>query len=118
VVRASVREMDVVTRYGGEEFCIVLPSTSKKESLFVADRIRRGIEREPFAGEESLPPGRLTTSIGVASFPEDGETAHILTKAADAALYRAKADGRNRIVFASSPRAGLEPARQMANDRS
>jgi diguanylate cyclase (GGDEF)-like protein len=99
VVSTSVREMDVATRYGGEEFCIVLPDTSKKESLFVADRIKRGIEKETFAGEETLPLGRLTASIGIATFPEDGDTAHTLITAADSALYRAKAKGRNCIVF-------------------
>ena len=103
IVRTSVREMDVVARYGGEEFCVVLSGTSKRESQFVADRIRRTIEKERFPGEEGLPDGRLTASIGVASYPEDGDKASSLTMAADTALYRAKADGRNRIVFSPSP---------------
>ncbi|RNC73310.1 MAG: diguanylate cyclase [Desulfuromonadales bacterium] len=100
ILTDAARQMDVVTRYGGEEFCIVLPGTSKKESIFVAERIRREIEAEEFPHEENLPQGRLTASVGVASFPEDGNTEAILLKAADVALYRAKSEGRNRVVIA------------------
>ncbi|BCR06366.1 diguanylate cyclase [Desulfuromonas versatilis] len=99
LLKGSARDMDIVTRYGGEEFCIVLPATSKKESLFVAERIRRAIENHPFPGETGLPLGRLTTSIGVASFPEDGDSATGLINASDMALYKAKEQGRNRIVL-------------------
>jgi len=99
LLQGSAREMDVVTRYGGEEFCVLLPGTAKKESLFVAERIRRGIESEPFHREKELPLGRLTTSVGVASFPEDGESASELLRSADIALYQAKAEGRNRIIL-------------------
>jgi diguanylate cyclase (GGDEF)-like protein len=102
ILMREVREMDVVTRYGGEEFCILLPVTSKKESILVAERIRRGIENEKFSGEENLPLGRLTASIGIASFPEDGNSPDMLIHAADMALYQAKAGGRNRISLAQS----------------
>ncbi|CAG0929397.1 Phytochrome-like protein cph2 [Rhodocyclaceae bacterium] len=103
ILTESARQMDVVTRYGGEEFCIILPGTSKKESIFVAERIRREIEAEEFPHEENLPQGRLTASIGVASYPEDGTTEAVLLKAADVALYRAKSEGRNRVVLAGAP---------------
>ncbi|SNB48104.1 diguanylate cyclase with GAF sensor [Geobacter sp. DSM 9736] len=99
VLRGSVREMDVVTRYGGEEFCVLLPGTSKRESIFVAERIRRDVEAELFQGEEHLPFGRLTASIGIASFPHDGNNPTTLVNAADIALYEAKSGGRNRIVM-------------------
>lgn len=99
ILRESVREMDVVTRYGGEEFCVILPSTSKKESLFVAERIRREVESEGFPGEENLPRRSLTASIGIASYPEDGNSTTALINSADIALYRAKAEGRNRIIM-------------------
>ncbi len=99
LLMASARDMDVVTRYGGEEFCIVLPGTSKKESILVAERIRRAIENHPFPGETGLPHHRLTASVGVASFPDDGDTATGLINAADIALYQAKSEGRNRILF-------------------
>lgn len=114
VLSRSVREMDVVTRYGGEEFCVLLPGTSKKESIFVAERIRRGIENEKFSGEENLPLGRLTTSIGLASFPEDGNTFETLINTADIALYQAKAGGRNRVILAESTKA---PLAAQANDQ-
>jgi diguanylate cyclase (GGDEF)-like protein len=99
LMRRTARDMDIVTRYGGEEFCLILPSTGKKESVFVGERIRRAIAGESFPGESHLPLGRLTTSIGIASFPADGVTANELIHAADLALYQAKALGRNRLVL-------------------
>jgi diguanylate cyclase (GGDEF)-like protein len=102
LIRRSARDMDIVTRYGGEEFCLILPSTSKKESVFVAERIRYAIDAESFPGESHLPLGRLTISLGIATFPADGVTANELIHAADLALYRAKALGRNRLVLYDS----------------
>ncbi|GAM09754.1 response regulator PleD [Geobacter sp. OR-1] len=98
VLRRLVREMDIVTRYGGEEFCILLPDTPKIDAMYVAERIRYGIEQEPFPGEEGLPCGRMTVSIGLASFPDNGTGAIDLIAAADVALYQAKSAGRNRII--------------------
>jgi diguanylate cyclase (GGDEF)-like protein len=97
ILRAFVRDMDIVVRYGGEEFCIVLPDTSKEEAVVVAERIRQEIEKEKFPNEENLPLGRLTASVGIASFPEDGHTFTTLVHSADLALYKAKANGRNRV---------------------
>ena len=99
ILKSSVRDMDVVARYGGEEFCVVLPGTAKMESLFVAERIRRTIEKGAFSGEEGLPLGRLTASIGISSFPEDGDSITTIINSADTALYQAKRSGRNRIVI-------------------
>jgi diguanylate cyclase (GGDEF)-like protein len=99
LLKLSAREMDVVTRYGGEEFCVILPGTSKDESIFVADRIRRAIEREPFPNEASLPLKCLTASLGIASYPDDASTASALIHAADLALYQAKSTGRNRLIL-------------------
>ena len=109
IIQASLREMDTVARYGGEEFCALLPGTSKAEALVVAERIRFEMEQEKFSGAQSLPLGRLTASIGVASFPEDGRTYTALIHASDIALYQAKANGRNRVVAAHSSVA--EPVR-------
>ncbi|WP_432822215.1 sensor domain-containing diguanylate cyclase, partial [Trichloromonas sp.] len=99
LLRTMAREMDVVTRYGGEEFFIILPGTSTKEAWAAAERIRRAIAQEPFSGEEKLPNGKLTASIGIASFPATGRTAATLIHTADIALYRAKNQGRNQVVI-------------------
>ncbi|MGW8312968.1 MAG: sensor domain-containing diguanylate cyclase [Desulfuromonadales bacterium] len=99
LMRRSARDMDIVTRYGGEEFCLILPGTGKKESVLVGERIRRAIEAESFPGESHLPLGRLTISLGVATYPDDGVSAEDLIHAADQALYRAKDLGRNRLVL-------------------
>lgn len=98
ILKRSVREIDVVTRYGGEEFCILLPETPNADAMHVAERIRYGIQHELFAGEEKLPLGSLTISIGISTYPDNGSSAAELISSADIALYRAKADGRNRIV--------------------
>lgn len=111
IIKASLREMDIVARYGGEEFCAVLPGTSKAEALIVAERIRYEIEKEKFPGEKDIPQIRLTASLGIASFPEDGRTFTSLVHASDVALYEAKASGRNRIVAArTAPSATERPA--------
>ena len=101
IIKATLREMDVVARYGGEEFCAVLPGTSKAEAMIVAERIRVEIECESFADEMDIPLRRITASVGVATFPEDGKTFTELVHASDVALYSAKASGRNRTVAAT-----------------
>jgi diguanylate cyclase (GGDEF)-like protein len=98
ILKAMVRDMDIVIRYGGEEFMIILPDTAKSDAIVVAERVRKEIEKETFPCEENLPLGRLTASFGIASFPEDGHTFTTLIHAADMAMYRAKSEGRNRIV--------------------
>ncbi len=108
----SVRDMDVVTRYGGEEFCVLLPGTAPQEAAFVANRIRHDIQREQIHGAERLPFGRLTASIGIASFPADASTATTLVNAADIALYAAKSGGRNQVAMFSDitmPARGSNP---------
>jgi diguanylate cyclase (GGDEF)-like protein len=95
-VRKAVREIDVVTRYGGEEFLLVLPSTNFSGALAVADRVWRAVGGEPYqlpVGEE-----RVSVSVGVAVFPSrDIKSKDQLIKAADKALYQAKHEGRDRI---------------------
>lgn len=94
----NVRNIDRVYRYGGEEFVVLLPEVDKEGGLACAERLRRRVEQEPIEGEaESQPSGKLTISVGVASFPLDGDTKEKLLEAADSALYRAKAHGRNRV---------------------
>lgn len=98
ILKNSGREMDIVTRYGGEEFCLLLPNTGREEALFVAERIRRAIENQRFPGETGMPQKKLTASIGISAFPNDGKTFETLINAADVALYQAKSKGRNRLA--------------------
>jgi diguanylate cyclase (GGDEF)-like protein len=91
----ATREVDVVARYGGEEFALILPKTSLSGAAVLADKVRETIGREPFVVEGTAIP--VTISAGVAGYPDHGTTVRELVAAADAALYRAKAGGRNRI---------------------
>jgi diguanylate cyclase (GGDEF)-like protein len=99
VVRSAVRNLDGAGRYGGEEFIVVLPETDRSGARDVAERIRRMVESTIFAQGEVT----VTLSIGVATFPADGDDAARVIAAADAALYRAKEGGRNRVEVATGP---------------
>jgi diguanylate cyclase (GGDEF)-like protein len=95
------RVNDFVARYGGEEFAVVLVDTPKLGAAQVADKLRQRIADFPFPHASEQPGGAITVSVGVAAFPEDATQPEALVRAADAALYRAKAAGRNRIVLAA-----------------
>jgi len=95
-IKRSVRGIDIPCRYGGEEFAIILPETRLDDAHTVAERIRKGIELEMFA--KQVP---LTASLGVASWPADGVTKEELVGCADAAMYLAKALGRNRTCLST-----------------
>jgi diguanylate cyclase (GGDEF)-like protein len=97
ILAQRARRTDMAARYGGEEFMLVLPETERPAALKVAEDLRRLIEQQPFPGRERQPLGRVTISVGVAEFPSDGAAARELIERADAALYRAKAAGRNRV---------------------
>ncbi len=93
-----VREGDVLMRYGGEEYCAILPAASLRDCVEIAERIRHSIaDLVVRHGENEL---RVTVSVGVASFPAVGEDENGLLAAADRALYRAKAEGRDRVIAA------------------
>lgn len=100
ILRQNVRHSDIVGRYGGEEFAVVLPETSKDSAVTLAQRLCEVVASTPFPGRRGGPPVRCTISVGVASYPEDGLTVSELIPAADAALYRAKRFGKNRVVVA------------------
>jgi diguanylate cyclase (GGDEF)-like protein len=91
----QVRKIDVVCRYGGEEFAILLSQTNQQHSLAVAEKLRRLVESWQFPGV----PQSVTISAGVATFPDHGTTRDELVKSADAGLYAAKQGGRNRVLL-------------------
>lgn len=95
ILRRESRKMDHICRYGGEEFTIVLPQTNKQAAFAIADRLRQNIQNYTFAHQELLPHKKLTASIGLACFPQDGATAADLIAYSDKALYRAKHEGKN-----------------------
>jgi len=110
ILTKSARASDLVCRYGGEEFCVVLPGQSARAALVMAERVRRRIERDCGAGIPEVPDMRVTVSIGVASLtPEVGGPLE-LVDLADQALYRAKRDGRNRVELHSANAAAGEDA--------
>ena len=86
---------NLVCRYGGEEFCIVLPDCSKSEAAELAREVRKAIEDQTIILRREKT--RTTVSIGVASFPKDAQTKEELIHKADQALYEAKETGRNKV---------------------
>jgi len=97
-VRKSIRGIDLACRIGGEEFVVVMPETDMAIASTVAERLRRKIATEPFPIEQGRRTIDVTISIGIASLESAHDTAAQLLKRADQALYRAKRDGRNRVV--------------------
>lgn len=98
LLRGISRAEDLVFRYGGEEFAVILPGTALATAVKVAERIRRMVAVETFKWEEAIIP--ITVSIGVASATGPAGTGMDLIQAADAALYQAKEGGRNRVIAA------------------
>ncbi len=99
ILLAHSRKNDRVCRYGGEEFAIILPETSKKETITIAERIREKIANRSFNHMEVMPDKRFTVSLGVSSFPEDGSLNSELISAADKLLYKAKNQGKNKVCY-------------------
>lgn len=93
----NLRQTDVVARYGGEEFVIFFPETNKKVAYTLTERLREGFSQIRL---DKLP--RLTISLGISTYPEDGKDIETLIKNADTAMYAAKQNGRNKVVKFSS----------------
>ncbi len=98
ILRENIREVDILARYGGEEFIIICPETDKRGALTLAGRLREKVAEAIFTGGEKQPLGKITISLGIATFPEDKKDLEGLIQAADQALYRAKEGGRDRIA--------------------
>jgi two-component system cell cycle response regulator len=97
-IRKSIRNIDLACRYGGEEFVVVMPETDMGVATMVAERLRRAIAGEPFPIQQGMRLLDVTLSIGIAAIGGADDTAAQMLKRADTALYRAKRDGRNRVV--------------------
>lgn len=98
-VKETIRQIDFVGRYGGEEFSMILVETDKEQARFAAERIRRAIEEKNIkVYDEEL---RVTVSIGIGTFPDDGASSEAIIEAADKALYQAKEAGRNQVKYLS-----------------
>ena len=99
ILRAGVRNVDFVGRYGGEEFLVLLPETTKDDACRMAERIRSDVEAQAVLDIDGKTVCR-TVSVGVASYPEDALNPADLVQKADEALYRAKRSGKNCVIWA------------------
>lgn len=111
IIRERSRATTLAARYGGEEFVLLVPETGKAGARSLADGLRRSVEDHPFEGRETQPDGKVTLSLGVATFPEDGNDSISLIAAADRALYQAKGAGRNRVCCVDVVVAPAAPSR-------
>ena len=99
ILKREVRKSDLVARFGGEEFVVLLPETSLKKAGELADRICKNVESENIVVDEDVVI-QLTVSIGVSSYPYHGKNWSEILGKADASMYEAKNSGRNKVVLA------------------
>jgi diguanylate cyclase (GGDEF)-like protein len=97
LLKDHLRKSDLVARYGGEEFILLLPETPKENAFSVAETIRQKVADHPFPGKETQPFGKVTISLGVATYPGDGDDGSTLIQRVDKAMYEAKKSGRNKV---------------------
>lgn len=102
LIKTNIRENDVVCRYGGEEFCIIMPNTDQETAISLADELRKKIYDYKFEGQEHLPNGSLSVSIGISELKDENDTYSNIISRSDAALYRAKYFRKNRVEVFSS----------------
>jgi diguanylate cyclase (GGDEF)-like protein len=99
MMKKKFRTTDLLAKYGGDEFVIILPQTEKVGAYLAAERLRESVEKQIFPGAETQPLKKLTISIGLASYPEHGLSEEEVLNRADKALYFAKESGRNRTII-------------------
>ncbi len=104
ILSRDMREIDTVSRFGGDEFSVILPDSDQETALFVASRVREAVRNAQFNVPDLPAPLRLNVSIGAALCPQDESDPHQLLRAADLALYRAKREGKNRLYFSQQMR--------------
>jgi len=100
VLEQTVRDADILIRYGGDEFVILFPETSLSGGLVIAERIRQVIEATKFLTSQNLE-ARISASIGIAAYPETADDVRGLISSADRAMYQAKTLGKDRVVVAT-----------------
>jgi len=101
IMKRVFRLSDVLARYGGDEFVVLLPHTDSVGAFLAADRLREIVEHERFEGESKMSEGKITLSLGITSFPDFGDSVEEILSDADKALYHAKQMGKNRTVLFS-----------------
>jgi len=97
-IRQYIRSIDVPSRYGGEEFTVILPQTRKEDAWIIADRLCKGIAEKGERLKKDTEAGQLAVSVGLATFPDDAASMEELIRNADRALYQAKLQGKNRAI--------------------
>lgn len=98
IAKETLRVSDVIARFGGEEFAVIMPQTNKEEAFLVTERIRKAIKEMIPKNWKAYPKEAITVSIGIAAFPHDGTNRKELIRSADRALYRSKIEGKDRTT--------------------
>jgi diguanylate cyclase (GGDEF)-like protein len=102
IAKDCLRVSDVIARFGGEEFAVIMPQTEKEEAFLVAERIRKSIKEQVPATWKSFPRDNITISTGISTFPYDGRDRKELIRNADKALYRGKMTGKDKTILWST----------------
>jgi len=110
LIEKTTRSVDIIARYGGDEFVVLLPETPPRQAITIGERIVRDLKRHPFHDEGKNYP--LSASVGIAAYSPSAATAGALLKEADEALYAAKRNGRSQVIFLKSIRSTEKPRKE------